>query len=470
MAITRRTPRSILREEVIDKRVTELLDRVNSLAGNALESGVVDRPAGHLRTPDFSHLIRNDLKSYFEDEVILAIPESDGGSIDAIELDHELAKKALVGLKLSRLKEGAKEIGAPLTGAKTSEEVAAAVARTLNWDSAAVAKFILEHEEEPSESNAAHGARVYPLEADRIHTAETINAAVQTLVGRYIRVGVARWYVFDDVNFVGETTNVSGTFMWYTAEVDPTKDHAALHSVPRSDSVTASIVPYRNVIEVGNVSVRTAKAAVYALTSALLQPKLGYIPHTGSGSERVDGTVHGTVEFLLSILQDRLPRAGVLSVNPTVARFKFDSTEDSTDANRPHLKAVRFEGSHILDSVPACQLIVSEGRPLAAISFRMILDVSEEDLGKSFSSFPVKISLEGDHVQVVTGLGDDPINSNRAYEIVRDAVLAEIEEGRPDYSSLDQLVERITERAVTGESSEKASILELRRNDAGGYE
>lgn len=455
MAISRKTARQIVKDEVIDDRVSQLLERVDAIMNFDDDGDGLSKP---LSTPDFTELLREDLKAHFEDEIIPAIPNANGGGyIDETELRHELAKKALVGLKLSRLREGAEEIGAPLAGARTSEEIAAAIAKALHWDDEAVARFVLENEEEPTD-NSGHSTRLYPL-ADSTANVDEIGSAVQRLIGRYIRVGLARWYVFDDSSQTDDGVRLSGKFMSYSADVDPTKDRASLKSVPKVQDVDAIITPSRGVVEVRKAAWGAAKAAVFAASAVLDQQTLEYVPNTGRGAEPVSGKVHGSAEFLLSVLHNRLPDAGVDSVNPTVARFKLDSVGESTSDDSPALKAVRFEGNHILDSAAACRFIVVEGRQLANISFRMYLKLSDAEGTMQHSSFPVKIALESDHVQVVTGLGDNPIGSRRAHDIVKTAVWAQVKHGHPEDSTLDQLVKRMVERAAEGEPADEANIL-----------
>ncbi|MCZ9633412.1 hypothetical protein [Rhodococcus sp. BH5] len=455
LAVTRKTQRQIIKEEVIDDRVSTLLKRVDALMNfDEGIDGTPERP----HTPDFTKLLKEELKAHFEDEIIPAIPNASGGGyIDETELRHELAKKALVGLKLSQLREGAEEIGAPLVGVRTSEDVAAAIAKALHWDDEAVAKFVLENEEEPTD-NSGHATRLYPLTDDTADVDE-ISEAIARLMGRYIRVGLARWYVFDNLSRTSDAVSLFGKFMSYSADIDPTKDRASLRTVPKIEDVNATVVPARGVVEVSKAAVSAARAAVFAASAVLNQPTLGYVPNTGSGADLVSGKVHGSAEFLLSVLHDRLPQVGISSINPTVARFKLDSTGDSMNDDSPALKAVRFEGNHIFDSAAACRFLVEEGRPLANISFRMHLSFSDTEATKQYSSFPVKIALESDHVQVVTGLGNNPQESRRAHDIVKAAVWAQVRNGHPEDSTLDQLVKRMKERASEAEPYDKATIL-----------
>ena len=462
MVISRRTGRQIMKDEVLDERVSQFLNRVDTLMGFGNSDG--DEQVQPRRTPDITERLRQKLKAHFEDEIVPAIPSEGGGYIDETELNHELAKKALIGLKLSRLREGSHEIGAQVTGARTAEDYAAAIAKALEWDDEAVADFVLQHEEEPTD-NSGHGVRLYALDSKTVDDADQIESAIQALMGRYIRVGIARWYVFDDLQRLDDSISLYGKYMAYNADVDATKTQATLRSIPKIQIVVATIVSSRSVVEVSNVPVNAARAAVFAASAVLGHEMLGHVPNADSDAERVSGKVHGSAEFLLSVLQDRLPNAGVKSVNPTIARFKMDTRSSPNGANIPTLKAVRFEGTHILDSVPACRFIAEEGRPLASISFSMGVQFVDIEGFTITSSFPVKISLESDHVQIVTGLGNDPIRSKEAHGIVTSAVWDQVVSGLPEPSSLNQLIQRMEERAASGEISDRATILSIAEGD-----
>jgi hypothetical protein len=452
MAVTRKSPKPIMRGEELERRISDLVDHVQQ-ASNAFESE--DRK--DRATPDFSEFLERDLRQYFEDEVIPAIPSRDGGNlIDETELRHEVTKKALVGLKLSALRQAARDLGAAAPANARSEDLAESVARALGWDADAVAQFILDHEEEPTEGHA-HVSRLFGLTPE-FPSAVDVESTILSYMGRYIRVGLARWYVFVDSAHTDYGVQLFGKYMSYTTDVEQAEDRVGLRPVSRIDDVAAHLMPERGVVEVGDSSARAARAAVFAATAVLGHRPLDYVPHAATAVDPVLGQVHGTSLFLLSILQNRIPASGVERLNLTVARFKLDSSAPSDD-DKPTLKAVRFEGSHLLDSSQACRLIV-DGRPLANIAFRLTLkrSVSADSTAKPTSSFPVKIAIEPDHVHVTTGLGDDPLESRRVHEIVKDAVWSEMANGHQEWE-LYKLVQRMTERAESDEPSTAPSVL-----------
>lgn len=450
MVTTRKSPHSVIRDDVLDENVNNLFNYVAEIADQ-----FVPDSTEAIATPDFSELLKRDLRKYFEDEVIPAVPLGANDWIDKTELRHEVAKKALLGLKLSALRRGAQDLMENLSARYTAEDLAEIVAKSLGWDPDAVAQFVLDHEEEPT-NDRAHTSRLYALSPDSGIT-DDIESQISQYLGRYIRVGVAQWYAFTDLKLIDSGVRVYGRYMSYTTDVTQSEDGVKLLPVQNVNNLTVDITPKRRIVEVGDSTIRAARAAVFAATAAFGEHTLDYVPNAGSDASRVKGHVHGSSLFLLNVLENRIPNHVVTGINLTVARFKFDNDE-TTDSSKPALKAVRFEGSHLLDSAQACRFIVVDGRPLANISFRLSLQRSDSGDLKSSSTFPVKISIERDHVHVTTGLGDDPLRATEAHALVKGAVQSEIADGH-DPSALEKLILRMAERAEATQPSDRPSML-----------
>lgn len=462
MTTSRKSPTPIVRNDLVDEQVNKLFEFVAEISEEfAPESGDV-RP-----TPDFTELVKQNFRKYFEDEVIPAIPSPAGGLVDATELRHEVAKKALLGLKISVLRRGAQDVFGSIPSRYSAEELAQVVAKSLDWDPDAVAQFVLDNEEHATEESWAYTSRLYALSPD-FDISGDIESEIRQYLGRYIRVGVAQWYAFTDLQRIASGIRVYGRYMSYTTDVMEIDSIGKLRPVENVDEIAVDISTNSRIVEVDNASVRASKAAVFAATATFGEHTLGYVPNVGSEESRVKGEVHGSSMFLLNILENRIPNHVVTGMNLTVARFKFDNS-DANDSNKPTLKAVRFEGNHILDSAQACRFIVVDGRPLANISFRLTLRRSDsgESTLKSSSTFPVKIAIERDHVHVTTGLGDDPLRASEAHELVKRAVQAEIINGH-DSSALESLLSRMTERVEATQPSDRPSMLSTALRRTGG--
>ncbi|HEY1841455.1 MAG TPA: hypothetical protein VGG53_14770 [Mycobacterium sp.] len=449
-----------MRDELLDERANKLFNFVAEISEQfAPESE--EEPT----TPDFSDLLKRDIRRYLEDEIIPAVSLDSDDWIDKTELRHEVSKKALLGLKLSALRRGAQDVMESPPSRYSAEDLAEVVARSLGWDPDAVAQFVLDHVEEPTPDNS-HVSRLYALSPDPGIT-ERIESEISQYMGRYIRVGVAQWYAFTDLKLIDHGIRVYGRYMSYTTDVEQVDSSAKLVPVRSSDEIAVDILPHIRIVEVGNSTIRASRAAVFAATAVFGEHTLDYVPNAGSDASRVRGLVHGSSLFLLNILENRIPNHIVTGINLTVARFKFDNT-DVSDSSKPALTAVRFEGTHVLDSVQACRFIVVDGRPLANISFRLSLRRSDsgDQMSKSTSTFPVKIAIERDHVHVTTGLGDDPLRAPEAHALVKRAIQAEIVSGH-EPSALEGLISRMAERAQATQPSDRPSMLstDLRRTD-----
>lgn len=73
MTTSRKSPTPIVRNDLVDEQVNKLFEFVAEISEEfAPESGDV-RP-----TPDFTELVKQNFRKYFEDEVIPAIPSPAG--------------------------------------------------------------------------------------------------------------------------------------------------------------------------------------------------------------------------------------------------------------------------------------------------------------------------------------------------------------------------------------------------------
>ena len=157
-----------------------------------------------------------------------------------------------------------------------------------------------------------------------------------------------------------------------------------------------------------------------------------------------------------------MPASELKDLNLTVARFNMRGSDDpdsgqSAEQKRPELRAVRFEGNHLLDSVEACRLLTVENRPLVEIAFQAFLDVDDDSLAQ----FPVRVSTEADHVTVQTGLGDArPELSLGVHRLVVEAASSGLSTGLSDRERLERIVTKMKSRAESKDIPLVADIFE----------
>src|SRR4051794_1751475 len=99
--------RAVLHAEELDAAVTELLE-FGRARGERLRAVRAEKASGKtpavVEAPDVEHLLADELRSALEDEIVPAVETEASGSIVQWELDRELIKKALVGLKIPALR------------------------------------------------------------------------------------------------------------------------------------------------------------------------------------------------------------------------------------------------------------------------------------------------------------------------------------------------------------------------------
>src|SRR5262249_45411912 len=148
------------------------------------------------------------------------------------------------------------------------------------YDKQEIAQLILDNEEEP-EADRGHADRMFPL-AEPIELGPTIDR-LTLVVGRFVRVGVARWFLIERLEEFAKRLTVEGTLHTYRTFVsteleedeaveadesgtveDPT-EVARLDATPTDIPVKITVVDGRRSLRVHANSVTTARAATRAL-------------------------------------------------------------------------------------------------------------------------------------------------------------------------------------------------------------
>lgn len=446
-------PRAILGED-LESSIMNLMDLATE-AGLQLRDVAGSEGKSVTPFPGAREELERQLRATFEDEIV-AVSQSQSGGIEELEVQREIAKKALVGLKLATLKKIARENGALIGG--NLEDLATRVARLYDWDQRQIAKLILANEEEPS-IERAHIARLFPLEGG--YDLDEARERLDVVTGRYIRIGVARWFLFQQLRERPDALEVSGVFKTYQASVDAVSDVASLSALPH-DADAHIILDGSPVLQISEASATPSKAAVLAFGIISGTQSKGYIPLADMNSEAARSSLHPTSELLLDVIFNRIMKSELRDVNLTVARFSVtDRTEFSSvglvGERRPELKAVRFEGAHLLDSIDTCRLLTLDRRPLVEVSFQTSV---RGEAGHVKGRFPVRLSVEKDHIAVQTGLGSGEHElSLSVHKKVIEAVRANLENGTLDSDRIDQLFDRMQARAYAQQPPEKADIL-----------
>lgn len=392
----------IVRLEDIDQRLERLAKtlaeegrRVGEAAqAKRLAAGKVVRT---IETPSFADEFLAEAREALEDEIDIARPADFEDDIEPGERDREIGKKALAVLKLDQLRKVASYQELDYRGEK--EEVIERIVRALDADWGKIARLVLENEEPRPERGVAD--RLFPI----LGTTVNVNAAHRVLLNyadRYIRTGIARWFVFGTSDPRGERLWLDGTFRTY--RVDPIADDDdffELNTVPDA-------LPVRVRLDEGGMFVQTrapgtteSRAAARAIMKVLgLRPSPGLpIDTTPRGGALMRWDQRSV--FMAAFLQNELNRDGIEVLNLTSAHFETGEPTTGEDL-RPNVRSVRLEGAHLLDSKTAGELLV-DGRGLVGISLLVRFRPNRDER----FVLPIQISLEREHVAILTGYGTE---------------------------------------------------------------
>jgi hypothetical protein len=437
----------IVRIEDLEQKVRRVAERMaegGREATEAMRAIALEKGTSFTIVPvddDVEDLIASAMRA-LEDEIAIAeeavAPAEAGESfIRLTERDVEIAKRALAGLKLPQLRRLADSVGLPAAG--NQEDVVDRIARAYEGDPAEVAQLVLRFEEARPERGLID--RLYMVKQE-MESAEAAAERFAALDGRYIRVGIARWFVFGRARVDQYGFWLEGLYRAYSADAKREGEDFSLVAVPSDALVTARVRTDQKFLEVRARGEAESRAIVRAIewgTSLKRAERVDLGVSVASGP-MMAWDVRSV--FLLHFLDRRLPDSGIRIVNLTSARFETAGAQRSF-SRRPSVQAVALHGQQLLSSKAACELL-SQGRALVEVS----LDVLFRPSANEEIVLPIRISLSGDHVSLLTGFGASPAEaaSSLHRELVR-RLRAELSNGVTADDRLERLGRQIIERA-----------------------
>ncbi|MGO9319685.1 MAG: hypothetical protein ACLQBY_02615 [Solirubrobacteraceae bacterium] len=448
-------PKPITREE-LDYQLNEVLDvmqKAGHEANRLAREERIDRVKVPSRVPSRDESFRA-LRELIEDHVAVTSPMTDENEIDPWEEHREIAKRALASLKLLQLRTIAESIGVPKSGRR--DALLDRIVRRLQANEAEIARLVVMYAEDlPSELR--HTTRLYPLE-HRVPSAGVFER-LSGYARRYIKVGIAQWFIFRRIEQISGGIFVEGTYRSYRVGATAVSDDETtyeLESVRRDLAASALIRPGTSFLEMRAGGATESRALARAVELAAGLPRNETLP-SGSSPQWDDRQWDAGTLLLLDLLNSSLRSETVHVANLTMAGFETSrATEppDEESSDRPQVRSVRFHGQHILDSRPACELIVEHER-LAHIA----LQVWFRSEGGERILLPVRVDLESDHATVITGFGMMPrgVSAQLQRLLVRD-VEKKLIHGPSDPEGLRRLMGQIEERAKQEEEPERATM------------
>jgi hypothetical protein len=390
------SPSAITRSELTD-RVKGLIALATTGASEAQallagQPGVVSYTPPAALTPELTDGLQERLTAALEKELVIVTPLGEDLGIPEQERDREVAKRALIRLKTSALRDVAREAGVPETG--SLEHVAERIAAKHQDDEAQIAELVLRHEEEIPERG--HVSRLVKLhEPPNLQHAATL---LRPLLQNYVRIGVARWFVFTDVTHTPEQLRIAGTYRYF--HVTPKVEYEQYSIAAKPQEADVQILLRRNV---GWIEIQSRVAADTRALSIALQHTAGIRPRETLPIELTipDGDMYTFARrtvFMLALLSVELSDQHIRTLNMKLAHFEQRGNEETPNPRKPTVRSVRIGGQHLLSSRQACELITA-GQAL--LSFNAIIAATLQP-GERVAC-PIRVDLADDHASVFTG-------------------------------------------------------------------
>jgi hypothetical protein len=268
------------------------------------------------------------------------------------------------------------------------------------------------------------------------------------MTGRYIRTGIARWFIVRSVDATRVRLRLEGLFRFFRADAADFDDDLTLTAEEQNAAARLVLRAGEPIAEVEAKGEAESKALMAAFegTSSLhrrealapaIDPLQGHL-----------AAWHLHSVFLIDLLHSRFRNRNIEILDLNTAGFKTEraargSKAEGEEENRPRIRSVRFEGRHLLDSRPACELL-SAGQQLVQLGMtvRFRPDGAEDYL------LPLTVKLATDHVVVVTGFGVVPPDiAQQLHSVVTSGVRRALRSGLADPPGLERLARQVRERA-----------------------
>ena len=437
--------RAVVSPEQLDAELRDLIEEASRYGKRAeqaaVEAGEEAWPSGRGRARR-EHLV-SGLREALEDEVTIAHAAGSETEIEPSEQDHEIAKRALVHVKLENLRHIARDLGVPDYG--NLDAVTDAIAREFQGDREAIAKLVIRYEDEPApERNLT--SRIFQLREEP-GDLPALCQRLAHITGRYIRTGIARWFIVGSVDATDANLRLDGVYRFFRADAAQFEEEITLTADEQNARARLLLRASEPIAEVEAKGEAESKALMTTFEgSTSLHCREALAPEI----EPLQGqlaTWHIQSVFLIELLHSRFRDQNIEILDLNVAGFKTErgarKMAADEEARQPRIKSVRFEGRHLLDSRPACELLTA-GQQLVQLG----MTVRFQPDGAESYLLPLTVKLAGDHVVVITGLGVVPPRiAQGLHSVVTAGVRRALLSGLADPAGLEGLARQVSERA-----------------------
>jgi hypothetical protein len=435
----------LVRSEDFRKRLEELVQEGRD-AGRRAETEAIRAGAEALRLPDAPDLeqpLLDSLQAVMEAEVIVAKPAAGEAVIERNEQDREISKRALMHIRLPQLRVIAEGLGGRRGGGL--EDVLERIVRAYGSDQEKIARLVVEYEAEPPPERR-WTTRLFHLTASEPDLTSTATRA-ELFTRRYMRTGVARWFVIDDLDWSWQRLSMSGTFRYYKADATQEDDEYRLVANAADAPARLRLEADQTSVEVdarGPTESRAIMAAFQHATGLRWRKEPPFPGHFAAG-ELLRWDVRSV--FFLDLLSARFRSDAIEIFDLRSAGFQAATGPELSsqdDDQSPAIKSIRLEGRYLFDSKAACEQLVA-GQALIELGLVIRFRPSaEQDV-----LIAVTIRQERDHTTVMTAYGVvDPAVARQLHLLLIEGVRQTFERGLRDSSALERVAAEIRKRAA----------------------
>jgi hypothetical protein len=387
------------------------------------------------------------IRSYLEDSDSFG-HETRDGEIPADERERDIEIAALSRLKLAELEEIASERGIMLVASR--EGLAELIVRHSDITREQIAELALRGADLSIDTGLT--TRLFRLRADP--DVAVAAARLDKAGGKYQRLRLARWFVYDRPTKTDQTVVLRGRMRSYRTKPVLDVEGHKLNADPHNADVVVRVGATSRWAEVECrqlTDARDTRAVLARGAGVLVEPLL---PLPLMALTDMLGTWARVTVWMLSFLQLHLEDDVIAIHNYSMAQFEASDSIQPVAPDQPRIASVQLKGQHVGSHRDACQRIVDGSRLLAV---EVVLTfVPNRD--QSFQ-IPVRIGIEDDCATIQTAAGKriPAAASSALHGLLIDRVRRALEVDL-DPSRMHDLVDKIADRARQREPTVHADM------------
>jgi hypothetical protein len=362
------------------------------------------------------------------------------------ERQREIAKAALMQLKITQLKKLAQEEELPELGNR--EALAELVVRKYDANTEAIAELVLKHSTPDVERGWA--TRLMPLrEPVDLQKARTNLADLE---GTYMRLEVATWLVFNKVDETSTGAAFEGDIRFYAVHPQREGDKPQIASLQRQHPVSVRLRQGAEWALIDGRSSTDVKRLRKALAHALgIKGESAFDPAVPALTG--DLALFNAVTVRMLYMLDHGIRDEHLDYQ-TFRQAEFSRLDNPVKGpEQVAVQAVRLQGQHVMDDPAACRYILG-GQTLGSVDIRVKW---RPNLRQDAFFTNVRLGIARDHAYVLTAFADD---ATQAHALHRELVqrMQRALTAKVDPAKLTPVANQIAKRASEAAPPEEVDI------------